>query len=577
MPPFRRTLSDTRRLRAGAVALALVAGAACSDPTRPDSGDSGGDPVTAGLSEEARRQLDTLRSRVEPFADFELARAEGWRTRATSCLETPAGGLGYHYANRSLIEDDLLRAEEPEALLYEPREDGSLRLVGVAFVVPFMFADQPPRIFDQELIAQEVAGVWALHVWIGPENPDGLFAPAHPGVSCAYAADDEDAVPELVEGALTLGAHTCALAATGQVYCWGPNRFGELGDGTTTDRLVPVPVSTDRRFARVEAGRTHTCALDLTGTAFCWGNNTSGQLGDGTTESRSVPTLVTGSHVFTRLWLGASFTCGRAADGATYCWGENDYGQLGDGTTTTRTVPTATLEGHAFVELALGTRHACGLEEGGNAYCWGYNEHGELGDGTTEDRLQPSVVAGDVDFAAIGAGEFHTCGLATGGDAYCWGYNEFPRLGDGTTEQRLEPSRVAGERAFAVLAVGEWHTCGLDVGGGAWCWGHNDFGELGIGNSADQASPAEVGAGATFTSIHAGDFHTCGMEAEGDAWCWGLNYSGQLGDGTTEDRALPTPVSGWGGTVVTVAEAPAPVRPLLPRPVGPMASPGPKR
>ena len=140
-------------------------------------------------------------------------------------------------------------------------------------------------------------------------------------------------------------AWTCGVSTTGTAYCWGGSAYGALGDGTTSNRLVPTPVAGGLTFASVSAGDGHTCGVTLSGAAYCWGYNAYGQLGDGTTTGRVVPTLVAGGHAFAAVSAGPivpffGHTCGVTTSGAVYCWGDNFAGELGDGTTTQRLVPT---------------------------------------------------------------------------------------------------------------------------------------------------------------------------------------------------------------------------------------------
>jgi alpha-tubulin suppressor-like RCC1 family protein len=89
--------------------------------------------------------------------------------------------------------------------------------------------------------------------------------------------------------------HTCARTSAGQLFCWGRNTFGQLGDGTTTDRPAPVRVAGISGVATVQASGAHTCAASGNGDAYCWGYNVEGQLGDGSRNHRSRPVRVESS------------------------------------------------------------------------------------------------------------------------------------------------------------------------------------------------------------------------------------------------------------------------------------------
>lgn len=142
--------------------------------------------------------------------------------------------------------------------------------------------------------------------------------------------------------------HTCGITTEGATLCWGRNLGGQLGDGTTTDRLTPTPVAGGHDFTAISAGSslTHqlenenfTCALTAEGEAYCWGLNEAGQLGDGTTSPRLVPTRVAGAYTFSVIGAGSHHACGVRMDGQVFCWGSNELGQIGDGTTSPRPTP----------------------------------------------------------------------------------------------------------------------------------------------------------------------------------------------------------------------------------------------
>ena len=193
--------------------------------------------------------------------------------------------------------------------------------------------------------------------------------------------------------------HTCAVTSAGVVWCWGANWAGQLGDGTNTSRLTPVSVSPrlpPLDVIAVTAGDGHTCAVTRAGAVWCWGDNRAGQLGDGTTTTRPTPVAVSGlgDSVVVAVAAGWGHTCAVTSAGAVLCWGSNADGQLGDGTTTDRLTPVVVSGlGNGAAAIAAAPRHTCAVTCAGGVWCWGWNGSGQLGDGTTTDALTPVAVS----------------------------------------------------------------------------------------------------------------------------------------------------------------------------------------
>ncbi|MEV6978767.1 hypothetical protein [Kitasatospora sp. NPDC093806] len=248
--------------------------------------------------------------------------------------------------------------------------------------------------------------------------------------------------------AISAGAgHSLALTTDGFVQAWGSNSHGQLGDGGTTDRSLPYTVCLDDfcdprdQVTAIAAGGDRSVALRHEGRVMAWGENTFGQLGDGTTTDRTLPVWVcaTGASApcetsatilggVTAIASGQGHTLALRSDGTLRSWGINGYGQLGDGTSTDRSTPVRVCAGNATAPcdtfqsgigaIAAGFEFSLALKSDGGVRAWGNNDNGQLGDGTRLYRTVPVRVCAPGGSApcdtplggvgAIAAGRDHT-------------------------------------------------------------------------------------------------------------------------------------------------------------------------
>jgi alpha-tubulin suppressor-like RCC1 family protein len=168
--------------------------------------------------------------------------------------------------------------------------------------------------------------------------------------------------------------HSCGLRDDGRAECWGWNSHGELGTDVPIGAVSgPALVRGTTRFDRIVAAVRHTCGIATSGDVHCWGRSADGETGQPANDHTSMPTLVSGATGFTELGTGNAHTCGLAG-GRAYCWGAI----LGNGTTDRTHVPTPVAGSLIFSAIAVGFEHSCGIADG-QVWCWGSNRNGQLG------------------------------------------------------------------------------------------------------------------------------------------------------------------------------------------------------
>ena len=292
-------------------------------------------------------------------------------------------------------------------------------------------------------------------------------------------------------------SHGLALRADGTVWAWGDNSSGQLGDGTTTQRLKPIRVSGLTQVVAIAAGYQHSVAVLADGTVWAWGGNSSGELGDGTVTQQNLPVRCGTLTGIKSVAAGFAFTVAVGQDGTVSTWGDNSSGQMGIDSFTSSSTPVSIvgLTGVSAVAVAPLGISVLALKTNGTVCAWGDNVSGQLGDGTTLTQLTPTMIPALTGITKLAAGEYHGLALTGAGTVYAWGSNVYGQIGDGT--------------------------------------GGDDT------SNNDRLSPLLLTSLSGVTDVSAGSYHSLVLLSDRTVKVWGDNFSGQLGDGTETGRNTP--------------------------------------
>lgn len=283
---------------------------------------------------------------------------------------------------------------------------------------------------------------------------------------------------------------------------------------------MPVNVLGISGGSTIVAGANHTCLL--TGNdVWCWGQNSQGQLGDGTTTHRNIPVKVLGSAV--DITAGPDYTCAVMIYGQVMCWGNNDQGQLANGTKTDSTIPTLAALISGISNVDAGQNRSCGLTSNGLLRCLKSNSTDDLSGQSLDTTLDVAVnrfgsavmalnsdgvpvifqsgyfktISNVNDAWDIDGGSGHTCALLRDGTVKCWGSNAYGQLGRNSWTSSSVPQSVLNVSGAWQLAVGRNHACVLITTSSPsakdiMCWGLNTDGQLGNGSNVNSPMPVFV-------------------------------------------------------------------------------------
>ena len=306
---------------------------------------------------------------------------------------------------------------------------------------------------------------------------------------------------------------------------------------TEASKDYSITVKAPRKANEIAAGNNHNLVIDDEGILWAFGYNGYGQLGNNSTKNSLVPVKIKEETKFKAIAAGDNHSLAIDEDGNLWAFGYNGYGQLGNNSTASSLVPVQIKAGTKFKSVSAGDNHSLAIDEDGNLWAFGYNRYDQLGNNSTSDSKVPIQIKAGTKFKSISAGNGSSLVIDENGN--CWGF--------GNTYNYFDQYRIIQIKAgtkFKSISAGanfNMHFFAIDEIGNLWAWGNNGSGQLGNNSSiiVDKSAPVQIKAGTKFKGISAGKQHSLAIDESGNLWTWGSNDSGQLGNNSTSSSLSP--------------------------------------
>ena len=315
-----------------------------------------------------------------------------------------------------------------------------------------------------------------------------------------------------------------AIKENGDLYCWGDNYYGEVGKGNYYDQLTPIKILNNVKEVFESA------AITINGELYCWGNNTFGQVGNGPNYSHQ-PTPVKILDNVRNFSTNGETSFAITINGELYGWGRNNCGEVGNGNTSDQSTPVKILDNVKEFSISYATSAVITMD--GELYCWGNNSCGQVGNGSTSDRLTPVKILDNVkDFFSDGE---TSSAIMENGELYCWGRNDCGEVGNGNTRDQSTPVKILDN--VKKICIDNETTRAVMTNGELYCWGYNNYGQVGNGNdNYMQLTPVKILD--NVKEIYVFNRTTGAITTNGNLYCWGDNSYGQVGNGNDNYEQL---------------------------------------
>ncbi|OYU80729.1 MAG: hypothetical protein CFE23_08405 [Flavobacterium sp. BFFFF1] len=329
---------------------------------------------------------------------------------------------------------------------------------------------------------------------------------------------------------------TIAIRDDGTLWSWGRNPYGQLGDGSPTTSISywPKQTSEDNTWVTVSAGWNHAAGIKSDGTLWTWGQNYYGNLGDGTNTDKTVPVQVGSATNWVYVSANYDNTFAIKSDGTLWAWGQNSFYELGDGTNVSQNIPIQIGTATNWKMVTGGFAHTIGVKTNGTLWAWGRNNLGQLGDGTTVDKTIPTQITTATNWTEANAGYEHSAGLKLNGTVWGWGHNQHGEVGNGTqTLSVLVPTQAGTDTNWKSVKAGRDHNIATKTNGTLWSWGSNVTGQQGnlSLSTSTRTSPGQVDTATDWESFDTSVDFNFARKTNGAIYGWGSNTHAQLGNG----------------------------------------------
>ncbi len=377
------------------------------------------------------------------------------------------------------------------------------------------------------------------------------------------------------------GDHACVIVTTGEIICWGckfnfsrlmilANMYGQLGDGSFINRLIPVLTNTNGVLSGVTIssmtlGDTFSILLSATGNMYAFGytGSSKNQLGNSYVKAVSLPTFTEATSALSdlnvllatstvkKIAVGNLFTVALLANGTVVTYGDNSMSQLGQGFDNNfmpfPKVLVGSVASKTIVDIASGDLHILALASDNTIWGAGKNSQGQLGLGTTVspvNTLQAITISSSLVYSKVLAGLSFSAVLARDGTLLLWGTNSYGQIGLPSTTTQVTTPTVLSYLRFTDVCLGSSHVIGIASNGTVYSWGRNNKGQLGINSVVTQYAPVQLSIpnGLNVTSISCGADHSAIITSDNDVYMFGSNQYGQFGNNVTTNTAQLIPL-----------------------------------